>query len=105
MHLVLINPPFTVFRRSEIVYSHCLGLLYIASYARSKGHRVTIIDALAEGIDIIEPFAKGVLRVGLPNGDIIARIPSNADLIGVSVPFSHLAHLFDTPEHQPILDR
>jgi len=93
MSLTLINPPFIFKQKDEIVPSNCIGLLTIASYIRSKGHDVTIIDALAEGLRDIKPLPSGLLRVGLPSEEIIAKIPKDTRLIGVSIPFSHLAEL------------
>lgn len=92
MHVTLINPPFTFARKSDIALSQCLGLLYIASYLREiGGHNITMIDALFEGDKNAIPLEDGCLKVGLRNEEIIARIPQNTELIGLSVPFSHLA--------------
>ena len=100
MHLVLINPPFIFSHRNEIIYSHCLGILYIAAYARSKGHQVHVIDALGEGIYNRKYFPDGLVKVGLSSKDIVARIPADVDLIGFSVPFSHVAQI----SHEIIAD-
>lgn len=91
MHLTLINPPFEFFRESDLIYSHCLGILYIASYVQEQGHKVTVIDALYEGRNIREITPEGLFRIGLNYQEIVDRIPSYTDLIGVSGPFSHLA--------------
>lgn len=93
MNLVLINPPFTFFKRNEFIQSQCLGILYIAAYARQKGHNVTIIDALGEGIDSIIKQPNSLYRVGLSFEEILDRLPAAVDLIGVSVPFSHVASI------------
>lgn len=94
MHITLINPPFTFIRKSDIVFSQCLGILYIGAYLKENGrHRVTIIDALSEGCNNIFSLKDGSVKVGLTNEEIIARIPRDSELIGISVPFSHLAFL------------
>ena len=93
MHLTLINPPFTFLPKEEVTFSQCLGILYLASYARQKGHQVTIIDAFHEGKTRCEVSPEGLRSVGLTNHEIISRIPTHTGLIGVSVPFSHLAPL------------
>lgn len=96
MHITLINPPFTFTRGSEIIPSQCLGILYIAAYLQRKGHNVTILDALFKGKDNVVPLQDGAFKVGLANKDIISKIPKDTDLIGISVPFSHLAFLSHT---------
>lgn len=91
MHLTLINPPFTFFRKSDIIFSQCLGILYIASYVQALGHKVTVIDSLKEGQTRCELLPDGTLRIGLSNQEIIKKIPAGTDVIGLSGPFSHLA--------------
>ncbi len=94
MRVTLINPPFTFTRSSDIIFSQCLGILYIAAYLRENGgHTVTVIDALFEGNKNAVTLKDGHLRVGLTNEEVIARIPKDTELIGLSVPFSHLAFL------------
>ncbi len=99
MHITLINPPFTFFKKSDVVFSHCLGILYIGSYLRSKGNEVTIIDALKEGENQHTYLDNGLLKVGLTNEQIISRIPEHTNIVGVSAPFSHLASLVHTLIH------
>jgi radical SAM superfamily enzyme YgiQ (UPF0313 family) len=91
MHFTLINPPFEFCCESDLIFSQCLGILSIASYVQEHGHKVTVIDALHEGRNIQEITPEGLLRIGLKNHEIVDRIPSYTDLIGVSGPFSHLA--------------
>ena len=50
MHVTLINPPFTFTSKSEIVYSQCIGIGYIAAYLKKNGgHNVKVVDAFYEG--------------------------------------------------------
>lgn len=93
MHVTLINPPFIFTPGSNIIFSQCLGILYIAAYLQKKGHSVTVIDALFEGKNNTVQLQDRIFKVGLSNKDIISRIPRHTDLIGLSVPFSHLASL------------
>lgn len=93
MHITLINPPFIFTHGSDIIFSQCLGVLYIAACLQKKGHSVTFIDALFEGKKNTVQLQDGVFKVGLSNKDIVVKIPKDTDLIGLSVPFSHLASL------------
>lgn len=90
MNIILINPPALFFSRSEAAYSHCLGLRSLSSSLKARGgHRVTFLDALLLGFSRIRRHADGWLA-GLDISEVVARIPADADLIGVSVPFSRL---------------
>jgi phosphonoacetaldehyde methylase len=91
MHLALINPPFTFTKISNAKPSQCVGLLSIASFARQKGNKITVIDALGDGIGQTEELTNGHFKIGLSNSQIISRIPGDADMVGISVPFSHLS--------------
>lgn len=96
MHITLINPPFTFSQGSVITFSQCLGILYIAAAVKKRGHDVMVLDAFFEGQKKSIPLQDNLFKVGLDNKDIIANIPENTDLVGVSVPFSHLAFLAHT---------
>ena len=93
MNIVLINPPYIFSKRSDIVFPQCLGLLYISASLIKDKHSVVVIDSLWEGRDNITSFADGSVKVGLDNHEIITRIREDAELIGLSVPFSHFAQL------------
>jgi len=64
MKVTLINPQFIFFDIEDKTLSNCLGLLYIASYLRSKGHEITFIDSLQLGFDHEELLEKTIIRVG-----------------------------------------
>ena len=92
--IVLINPPWYFENRKTIRLSQNLGLGYLSSYLEKHGHKATIIDALAEGKNIckkIKAEYQEFLQVGFPYQDILARIPRDADYIGISAPFSNNA--------------
>ena len=92
MKILLINPPFIFDKKSNIILSHCLGILQIAAVLRDKGHNVSVLDALQRGFNRYKKYG-GSYRVGLSNKDIIKSIPPDTQLIGLSIPFSHLASL------------
>jgi anaerobic magnesium-protoporphyrin IX monomethyl ester cyclase len=91
MKICLINPAWFFCGESDIVLSQNLGLGYLAGFVRAKGgHEVRIIDGLAEGFTHREKQTDGTVRVGLTNPEIIERLGEWAELIGITVPFSHL---------------
>lgn len=92
MKILLLNLPFIFEKKSEVVLSHCLGILQIASYLRDNNCAVSILDALQEGINKSERY-NNYYRIGLSDDEIIEKISPELDLIGISVPFSHLAKL------------
>ncbi len=96
MKATLIAPPWLFRNKDEAVdrLSQNLGLGYIASYARAKGHTLEIIDALAEGNHILEDTIVGkqcVCKKGLSDTQIIQRIDLSSDFIGISAPFTNTA--------------
>ncbi|HZL09693.1 MAG TPA: radical SAM protein [Prolixibacteraceae bacterium] len=91
MKILLLNLPFIFDRKSDIILSHCLGIFQIASFLRENNYEVSILDALQEGIDKSEKYNKNYYRVGLSDEEIIEKISPDIDLIGISIPFSHLA--------------
>ncbi|MFA5361641.1 MAG: radical SAM protein [Candidatus Omnitrophota bacterium] len=91
MNIVLINPPFIFSEKSVFITSHCVGLRSISSFLkRNPGHTITFLDAFMRGRHQARRYADGYL-IGLSTEEIIAGIPPDAELIGVSVPFSQLA--------------
>jgi magnesium-protoporphyrin IX monomethyl ester (oxidative) cyclase len=93
MHLTLINPPFTFNHKATVNYSQCLGILYIAANVSAHDHHVMVIDALMEGKDNRQPLSDTLVQIGLNHADTAARIIADTDVIGVSVPFSHLGNI------------
>lgn len=92
MKILLLNLPFIFEKKSDAVLSHCLGILQIASFLKGHHHDVTILDALQEGFEKSEKYNQ-YYRIGLSDEEIIDKISSDFDLIGISIPFSHLAKL------------
>jgi len=91
MKITLIYPPCVFAYKDYVVYSHCLGLRSLSSFLKKEAeHEVTFIDALMLGFDNIRPYANGFIA-GLSMDEIVARVPPDTELIGLSVPFSLLA--------------
>ena len=68
----------------------CIGLAYVAGYARSRGHDVTIVDAIGEGLNRYwePPDHPGYLCQGLQPEPLLDMIPLDVDVIGFSAMFS-----------------
>jgi radical SAM superfamily enzyme YgiQ (UPF0313 family) len=50
-----------------------------------------VVDAVGEAVTRLEPWPKRARRLvqGLPIGDVVARVPADSDVIGVSCMFTH----------------
>jgi magnesium-protoporphyrin IX monomethyl ester (oxidative) cyclase len=90
MKITLINPPFLFISDHKLGVSQCLGLRTISSFLKQKGHKVQFIDALMLGYNHVKNYSNGFI-VGLEYDDIVNRIESDSDFIGISVPFSQVA--------------
>lgn len=68
----------------------CIGLAYVAGYARKHGYDVAIVDAIAEGLNQYWPLPghPGYICQGLSFDEILERIPPDTDVIGFSAMFS-----------------
>ena len=65
-----------------------LGLAYIAAVLEDAGHNVHILDAVAESPKTKTRYYKGVL-VGLTLEEIADQVPMDADMVGITVIFTH----------------
>jgi radical SAM superfamily enzyme YgiQ (UPF0313 family) len=90
MKVALVNPPLVFSSRRQSALSQCLGLRTISACLKARGHQVTFLDALMRGFSKVRKYANGVL-IGLTADQIAAGIPADAELIGLSAPFSQLA--------------
>ena len=89
MNICLIRP-------SQIVTSSSignkaaapLGIAFLAASAEKAGHKVTLIDAIAENPEKLEWFGNEVYINGLSNSEIINKIPADTQVIGFSLMFS-----------------
>ncbi|MBI4778773.1 B12-binding domain-containing radical SAM protein [Candidatus Desantisbacteria bacterium] len=72
------------------IISNNLGLGYIGAYLIRHGHFVEIIDSLSEGnqnaVRVSTKYQK-VYRIGLGYDEIVSRISSGTDMIGITAPF------------------
>jgi anaerobic magnesium-protoporphyrin IX monomethyl ester cyclase len=92
--IYLIKPPTLTAPRSLSYFGSVpsLGLAYVAGALRSAGHRVSVIDApgLAWDATWTFPTAVGSLVAhGLRLPEIAARLPPDADVVGVTHMFLH----------------
>lgn len=88
-----MNLPFVFEKKSDAILSHCLGIFQIASYLRINGCNVSVLDALEQGFNQQKKCRNNYYRFGLSDEEIIERISPDLDLIGISIPFSHLSEL------------
>jgi anaerobic magnesium-protoporphyrin IX monomethyl ester cyclase len=85
----LIRPPAAEsFRFSTASITLPLGLAYISGALRAAGIGVRVVDAVGEAPDTRANYCKGYLT-GLSLDDIVARVPAGADVIGLTVVFTH----------------
>ena len=71
IEVLLINPPVNHPKGVPIVYGRHLGLAYIASSLRQKGHKVDIVDCIIENMSV--------------NSLVELLVKKNADLVGFTV--------------------
>jgi anaerobic magnesium-protoporphyrin IX monomethyl ester cyclase len=65
-----------------------LGLAYVAGTLRDGGHDVSFIDGVGEALDTRHTVKNDCYLYGLSLEDIVKRIPSDAEVIGVACGFS-----------------
>jgi radical SAM superfamily enzyme YgiQ (UPF0313 family) len=92
MKITLVQPPglMAVDNYSTITQPP-LGIAYLAAYARQHGHEVSVVDAVGEGVTRIRPWPKREKRMfqGLSFPEIVARVPADTEVLGVSCMFTH----------------
>lgn len=87
--ITLIRPPaIDVLRFATTSVSPPIGLAYIAGSLEAAGHRVKIVDAVAENPAQTTRSFKGFL-MGLRIEEIVERIDDQTELIGISTIFTH----------------
>ncbi len=88
--ITLIRPPTVASRRGySIAVVPPIGLAYVAASLREAGHRVQVIDALAEDVGQMGPTAHpGLLYQGLSIPEVLERIDPDTDAVGLSYMFS-----------------
>ncbi|MBN1354161.1 MAG: B12-binding domain-containing radical SAM protein [Candidatus Omnitrophica bacterium] len=89
--ITLINPPHFQLKLSySSIFHPPIGLCYIASYMREKGHDVQVIDAVSRAIDkkSSHPSNRNATIVGLCIDEVVGKIPESSDIIGVTCMFT-----------------
>ncbi|MBM3984936.1 MAG: hypothetical protein FJ296_04480 [Planctomycetes bacterium] len=76
------------FRFSAQSLSLPLGLAYLAAALEHAGHAVHVLDAVGLAPNHRQRYFQGYL-VGLPDHELIARLPPDAAVIGLSILFTH----------------
>jgi len=94
LHVALVRPPVLQRAASLSLYGAVppIGLAYVAAVLRADGHRVTVVDAAGEGIDqtvTVDRAVGRLLRTGLSDTDIVARLPQDVDVVGFTHMFLH----------------
>jgi anaerobic magnesium-protoporphyrin IX monomethyl ester cyclase len=92
--ICLVKPPTLTAPRSLSYFGSVpsLGLAYVAAALRSAGHRVTVIDAPGEAWRSTWTFRTAVgplVAQGLRPAEIVARLPADVDVVGVTHMFLH----------------
>jgi anaerobic magnesium-protoporphyrin IX monomethyl ester cyclase len=69
-----------------------IGLAYVAASVKDAGYAYHVIDGTGEALDRIRPYEERTdfMIQGLTDDEIIARIPPDTDVIGISCMFSSL---------------
>ena len=92
MKITFVQPPglMAVDNYSTITQPP-LGIAYLAAYARQHGHEVHVVDAVGAAVTRIHPWPKRAKRLvqGLSFDVILARVPPDTEVIGVTCMFTH----------------
>jgi anaerobic magnesium-protoporphyrin IX monomethyl ester cyclase len=87
--ICLIRPPgVEAFRFAAASITPPLGLAFISAALKAAGLGVHVIDAVTAAPRARTRYCKGYL-VGLRLDDIVARIPAETDIVGITVVFTH----------------
>jgi anaerobic magnesium-protoporphyrin IX monomethyl ester cyclase len=87
--ICLVRPPAVeTFRFSSLSITPPLGLAYVAGALVAAGHDVRVLDAVAEAPDQHVRYFRGYL-VGLTADEVVARIPADARIVGITCVFTH----------------
>jgi radical SAM superfamily enzyme YgiQ (UPF0313 family) len=88
--VTLVRPP--IVKSNSIlppVITPPLALAYLAGSLRAAGHQPVIVDAIGEAPFLRMPCLGGrMIAIGLPISEIVAHIPEDTEVIGISGMFS-----------------
>ena len=91
-NICLVRPP-TILPRGSVTTQQgvpSIGIAYLASSLKKNGHETSVVDAFGEAIDKFTAIQDTNLLInGLTADEIVDRIPTNADIIGVSCMYSN----------------
>ncbi|MEI8256663.1 MAG: radical SAM protein, partial [Deltaproteobacteria bacterium] len=90
-HATLIRPPSVVSQYAlTLNATPPLSLAYVAASLAAAGYDVAVIDGVGEGLDAVHPgYRDDVMLNGLSIDQILARVDSRTEVIGVSCMFSN----------------
>ena len=90
MKVTLIHPPVYINKNglTALRPSLPLGLAYIAAVLRDDGHEISVVDALGEAPEQMVPDGD-IWRLGLTPAEIIANVPEDTEVIGVTSMWSY----------------
>jgi len=92
MKIVFVQPPALMgIDNYTTITQPPLGIAYLAAYARQHGHEPSIVDAIGGALRTLRvwPRRENRLMQGLDFDEIVARVPSDAEVIGVTCMFTH----------------
>lgn len=100
-HVCLIRPPILVPKSHPIVqFTPPIGITYLAGSLRDANIDVTVIDGLGEALDTRHHADNDCFIYGLHPDEIVARIPVEAKVVGISASFS-----FEWPTCRDLIGR
>lgn len=89
MKVCLVRPPILVPRQNPIVqFTPPLGVAYVAGALRAAGLDVCVVDGLGASLDTRHESEGDCFLYGLRLDDVVAAIPADSDIVGVSAAFS-----------------
>jgi hypothetical protein len=92
--IALINPPgLKTFSGLQMhTPNPPLGLAYVAAALKAEGLAYRVIDATGEALDTVRPYPgrADFMVQGLALDEVVARIPADADVVGITCMFSTL---------------
>jgi anaerobic magnesium-protoporphyrin IX monomethyl ester cyclase len=103
LHVTLIRPPSVTFPQAMVgtPASPSLALALLAAFLKRHGYEVTAIDSQGEALSQYTPLDNGPYRVhGLTAEQIVARIPRQTRVVGLSCMFSN-----EWIYHRRVIDR